>query len=669
MYNQFFGLISNPFSNTPPSDNYSYLPFSHRVILQTLTNDLHKSTGLLLLIGASGIGKSTLLKALQENYDDGNGKAVLRDLAPQLLKPSNTDKILNTFSNEISVEKNINTATVFLLDGTSNLNHSFLKTLLGKVADCNLNYRPTLLILTGQPQLEAEIKALQSVLSIPLDTKSFFLKPLEKRQVKNYISHHLLSTGCPENQLFSDQAIQQITQLSKGIPRAINNICSLSILQASSNESKVIDEEIINQAAESLVIVKNTPEIKDTLISIDSDSIQTQSLGSDINEPPKQINIAPTRTPTISANDPTEELAKNKVASITINDSVHRNHFNESRVIDKETVNQTAEPLFTDENTPEIKEALIPIDSDAIQTQYLDSDINELPKQIKISPTRTPTISANTSIEELAKRKAASITVNDADKIDSQDSVLNYLFFESITLKKVLAIVPLILLIAFLGWANPQNIKPVSTPAKHRPDSIKDALRSDFIPLLTENELERSRHQEIDKIIERLNKPSNKNIAFSAFHKEFQLLHTELQIKNKENDKEHLLAKVTKSPPFQKSNVKNSQTISEASSPRLILTAQKAPIKNQFPVSYKLTPKEASETSDSDNTEFLKIFFGGAIPVDDSHQLSYEEKFITATVLDHLSILTLSKKPLIFSSQSNQKNSSAMTGVRGLGSQ
>ncbi len=69
--------------------------------------------------------------------------------------------------------------------------------------------------------------------------------------MESYIKHRLRVAGCNE-EIFTPGAISLINKYSKGIPRTINNIANIALLEAMSMETKIIDESIINSAVKEL---------------------------------------------------------------------------------------------------------------------------------------------------------------------------------------------------------------------------------------------------------------------------------------------------------------------------------------------------------------------------------------------------------------------------------
>lgn len=435
MYSQFFGLRSNPFSTAPPSNDYSYLPFSHRVIMRSLNKDLYKTRGLLLLSGAVGVGKSILARNVLENYDQDNGPVVFRDLTPQihlqLLESRYSAMILNSFSDVCLNNKNSKNTIAFFLDSFDNLNHGFLKILLNKVAESNLNDQPTVLILTAGIQFEKELNVIKESLSLPLASRTFVLKPFESHQVKNYIQHRLFAAGYSKEQLFSDKAIQLITQLSSGIPRIINNICSLSIFQAGSSQLELIDETAINHATEFLLL-SNRAEIKKNL--------NLDELDSEIKAFNYQLENEISVISQIQEENIKPEVQTKKVVKTGVK---------KARTIKK----------------------LTKIDLSSNKLSIIASNLTDS------SLSKQQNTNRKTSINKEENAESAGV-------MTPKENIVKSLFF-----KKMTDIIPLVCLFLFLIWINPESIDPDELLSKNHSNILNDSVLNKAI-LVDKTEIE-----------------------------------------------------------------------------------------------------------------------------------------------------------------------------------
>src|SRR5687768_18394797 len=66
MYEAFFGLVSCPFDLTP-DPRYLFLTPSHREALSNLKYGISARTGVTVLVGEAGTGKTTLIRATLES--------------------------------------------------------------------------------------------------------------------------------------------------------------------------------------------------------------------------------------------------------------------------------------------------------------------------------------------------------------------------------------------------------------------------------------------------------------------------------------------------------------------------------------------------------------------------------------------------------------------------
>jgi general secretion pathway protein A len=69
--------------------------------------------------------------------------------------------------------------------------------------------------------------------------------------VAEYIYHRLKIAGL-QREIFDGKAINRISASSEGIPRKINNICEIALLQGMFEKKAVIDETLINKVIEDL---------------------------------------------------------------------------------------------------------------------------------------------------------------------------------------------------------------------------------------------------------------------------------------------------------------------------------------------------------------------------------------------------------------------------------
>jgi type II secretory pathway predicted ATPase ExeA len=104
------------------------------------------------------------------------------------------------------------------------------------------------LVLVGHPDLRerlrmASMEALRGRINV-----RYNLKPLNLQETAAYIAHHVKVAGYRGDTLFSDGFIARAFEYADGVPRVINQLCSISLVAAVAADAKVIDETIFQKA-------------------------------------------------------------------------------------------------------------------------------------------------------------------------------------------------------------------------------------------------------------------------------------------------------------------------------------------------------------------------------------------------------------------------------------
>lgn len=100
---------------------------------------------------------------------------------------------------------------------------------------------PMSLLLVGQPTLRRRIKMGQFAALDQRIAIRYVLSGMDRQETGSYISHHLKIAGRSDT-LFSDDAIDLIHQVSRGLPRAVNNLAIQSLISAYATNKTIIDQ-------------------------------------------------------------------------------------------------------------------------------------------------------------------------------------------------------------------------------------------------------------------------------------------------------------------------------------------------------------------------------------------------------------------------------------------
>ena len=103
------------------------------------------------------------------------------------------------------------------------------------------SHSPFACILVGQPTLRRRIKlgtfaALDQRISL-----RYAMPPMTAIETAGYITQHLKLAGRADT-LFSDDATALIHQVSRGLPRAVNNLALQALVAAYATKKAIVDD-------------------------------------------------------------------------------------------------------------------------------------------------------------------------------------------------------------------------------------------------------------------------------------------------------------------------------------------------------------------------------------------------------------------------------------------
>lgn len=266
MYLEFYGLKEMPFGLTP-DPRYIFRTESHFEALTALAYGVERSKGLILITGAAGTGKTTMLKLALDQFGERvlpiyifNPILTVSEFFEQLIYgyglglPASASKpeLLAALGYFLSLRHRKNMRTVLMIDEAQDLSLTLLEEIR-----LLLNFRTggeklMQVVLCGQPEFEDRIKqpdlyrlkqriALRSV-----------IRPLNVFDVNKYVRFRLKLAGAASVDIFDLQAIALLATASEGIPRVINTICDNALLNGYAAGREVIGRADIEQVLESL---------------------------------------------------------------------------------------------------------------------------------------------------------------------------------------------------------------------------------------------------------------------------------------------------------------------------------------------------------------------------------------------------------------------------------
>ncbi len=246
MYYAFFGLTHAPFKITPDTDVF-FEGGNRGAILEALIYAISNGEGIIKVTGEVGSGKTMLCRVLQTRLPKNvetvylanpsvSPEEILHAIAFELQLPIAKD------AGRLQVMHPLNT---YLLE-----RHSQQRQVVVFVEESQGMPIPTLeevrllsnletqqhkllqIVLFGQPELDENLRQPQIRQLRERITHSFTLLPLDKDDIKAYLTFRLQAAGYHGPDLFSRRVIAYLTRASRGLTRRINLVADKALLAA-----------------------------------------------------------------------------------------------------------------------------------------------------------------------------------------------------------------------------------------------------------------------------------------------------------------------------------------------------------------------------------------------------------------------------------------------------
>jgi general secretion pathway protein A len=259
MYLRFFGLSARPFDLTP-NPRCLVLTESHREALSTLDYGIASRTGITLLLGEAGTGKTTVIRAALERQASSVTCVYLHN--PALTRPEFIEMLATRFGLGeaarqsktallIELEQVLarrieaGESTVLVVDEAQALPLELLEE-IRLLANMETNEHKLLsVVLAGQPELgvrlnETELRQLKQRVALRCE-----LRPLSLMESAAYVAGRVRVAGGEAATLFTREAIALMHERSRGIPRTLSVIADNALLTAFALAQRPVTRQIV----------------------------------------------------------------------------------------------------------------------------------------------------------------------------------------------------------------------------------------------------------------------------------------------------------------------------------------------------------------------------------------------------------------------------------------
>ena len=283
MYENFYGFKKKPFQLIPNPD-FLFRSKKHDVALTYLEYGVYDRVGFILITGEVGTGKTTLLKYLLRTIKQDlpivylsqtllNPFEFLSILCQKLSLPyegKGKAELIELFRKFLIEQSQAGRHFILILDEAQNLPLETLEEIrmLSNLDEGSENHLLQI-ILVGQAELRNKLRREGLRQFAQRIEVSYHLGPLDKDETRDYIRYRIKTAEGPDQDLFSDAAIEEIYNYSKGVPRIINAICHMCLVYGMADELRKIGLPQISN------VLKERPNWD--IIPVDEDTIGTAS--------------------------------------------------------------------------------------------------------------------------------------------------------------------------------------------------------------------------------------------------------------------------------------------------------------------------------------------------------------------------------------------------------
>ncbi len=270
MYLPFYNLKKQPFHITPDRE-FLYLSPSHKEALAAIIYGIEEKKGFLAIVGAVGVGKTTILRSYLEGDRKKHLKVIyifssrlsfeglLRTIFQELgLHVDTTDvmEMVNRLYEVLLEEYKEGNTVVLIVDEAQNMPLDTLED-LRMISNFETSTDKLIqIVLAGQPEFEdhlnlERLRQLKQRLAIRAT-----IRPLTNKESLDYIKFRLRKAGSEVEPVFTLSALKAIIKKAKGVPRLINILCDNALIAGLGYNrrpvTKKIAEEIIRDFEGSL---------------------------------------------------------------------------------------------------------------------------------------------------------------------------------------------------------------------------------------------------------------------------------------------------------------------------------------------------------------------------------------------------------------------------------
>jgi putative secretion ATPase (PEP-CTERM system associated) len=263
VYERFYRLTGIPFQLTPDS-RFFFSSSGHARAIAHLVYGLSQQEGFIVITGEVGAGKTTLVEHLWSQIDR-NAYVIARVVTTQIsnddllrlimanfgLDTRDADKatLLGRFEAMVREHHAHGRRCLLVVDEVQNLTLAALEE-LRMLSNITVDGRASVqTILLGQPQFRTALARPDTEQLRQRVLASYHLEALSEDETRAYVEHRLRTVGWQDDPHWEHDALSAVHDLSGGIPRRINTLCTRVMLLGALEEAHTITSEMVESTA------------------------------------------------------------------------------------------------------------------------------------------------------------------------------------------------------------------------------------------------------------------------------------------------------------------------------------------------------------------------------------------------------------------------------------
>jgi general secretion pathway protein A len=260
MYEGFYGLRERPFELTP-NPRFLFMTGQHREALTTLEYGLSGRTGIALLVGEAGTGKTTVVHAALQSPSVRhshvvylNNPALTRDEFLEFLAAGfglsveatkSKTRCLSELTERLAARHAAGSMAALVVDEAQCLPDVLLEEIRLLANIESASEKLLSIILAGQPEVasrlnQASLRQLKQRIGLRCT-----LQPLAAADTAAYVAARLRVAGATVDGIFTDDAVETIHERSGGIPRTISVIADNALVTGFALDRRPVDRAVV----------------------------------------------------------------------------------------------------------------------------------------------------------------------------------------------------------------------------------------------------------------------------------------------------------------------------------------------------------------------------------------------------------------------------------------